>query len=121
MNFTKEIYERLTKYRNSLYNACYLDYVRLTSMKDKEELSAIYKEHFSKDSGIMGGCSRCILRDCKALGKLYFEDEKVYKQLELKSQETDTEEVNNKEEKTATNNGEKKTRGRRKSKGEGNN
>lgn len=81
MNFTKEIYERLTKYRNSLYNACYLDYVRLTSMKDKEELSAIYKEHFGKDSGIMGGCSRCILRDCKALGKLYFEDEKVYKQL----------------------------------------
>ena len=81
MNFTKEIYERLTKYRNSLYNACYLDYVRLTSIKDKEELSAIYKEHFNKDSGIMGGCSRCILRDCKALGKLYFEDEKVYKQL----------------------------------------
>lgn len=81
MNFTKEIYEKLTKYRNSLYNACYLDYVRLTSMKDKEELSAIYKEHFKKDSGIMGGCSRCILRDCKALGKLYFEDEKVYKQL----------------------------------------
>lgn len=81
MNYTKEIYEKLTKYRNSLYNACYLDYVRLTSIKDKEELSAIYKEHFGKDSGIMGGCSRCILRDCKALGKLYFEDEKVYKQL----------------------------------------
>lgn len=92
MNFTKEIYEKLTKYRNSLYNACYLDYVRLTSIKDKEELSAIYKEHFSKDSGIMGGCSRCILRDCKALGKLYFADEKVYKQLAEEANKKEKEE-----------------------------
>lgn len=95
MNFTKEIYERLTKYRNSLYNACYLDYVRLTSIKDKEELSAIYKEHFGKDSGIMGGCSRCILRDCKALGKLYFEDEKVYKQLAEEVNKEEKEEIKN--------------------------
>ena len=95
MNFTKEIYERLTKYRNSLYNACYLDYVRLTSIKDKEELSAIYKEHFNKDSGIMGGCSRCILRDCKALGKLYFEDEKVYKQLAEEANKEVKEEIKN--------------------------
>lgn len=98
MNFTKELYDRLTKYRNSLYNACYLDYVRLTSIKDKEELSAIYNEHFKKDSGIMGGCSRCMLRDCKALGKLYFEDEKVYKQLaeqEVNKKEEEKEEIKN--------------------------
>lgn len=98
MNFTKEIYERLTKYRNSLYNACYLDYVRLTSVKDKEELSAIYKEHFKKDSGILSGCSRCMLKDAKALGKLYFEDEKVYKQLaeqEANKKEEEKEEIKN--------------------------
>lgn len=99
MNYTEEIYERLTKYRNSLYNACNFDYVRLTSVEEKNELAEIYKEHFKKDSGIIGGCSRCILKDCKALGKLYFEDEKVYKELELKSKDAENEEVVNNEEK----------------------
>lgn len=87
MNLTEEIYNRLTKYRKNLYSACYLDYVRLSSLQDKEELASIFKAIFSKDSGILSGCSRCILRDTKAMGELYFKDEKIKKEEEKKNKE----------------------------------
>lgn len=85
MNLTEEIYNRLTKYRKNLYSACYLDYVRLSSLQDKEELASIFKAIFCKDSGILSGCSRCILRDTKAMGELYFKDEKIKKEEEKKN------------------------------------
>lgn len=87
MNLTEEIYNRLTKYRKNLYSACYLDYVRLSSLQDKEELASIFKTIFYKDSGILSGCSRCILRDTKAMGELYFKDEKIKKEEEKKNKE----------------------------------
>lgn len=116
MNYTKELYDRLTKYRNSLYNACYLDYTRLNTLDDKKELDLIYKTHFNKDSGILTGCGRCLLRDMKTLGKLYFEDEKVYKELEPKTEITEVQAVNNDTIKKATSNEGKSKRGRKKRK-----
>lgn len=77
---TEEIFNRLTPYRKQLYTACNFAYVRLTSVKEKEDLAEIYKDNFNKESGIMGGCSRCILRDCKALGVQYFAIEKEKKE-----------------------------------------
>lgn len=98
MNLTEEIYNRLTKYRKNLYSACYLDYVRLSSLQDKEELASIFKTIFNKDSGILSGCSRCILRDTKAMGELYFKDEKIKKEEEKKNKEKEnTIEENGKE------------------------
>ena len=78
LHYSKENYDRLTPYRKHLYNALNFSYVRLTTLKEKEELADIYKSHFNKDSDILNGCGRCLLRDCRTLGKLYFEDEKVY-------------------------------------------
>lgn len=112
MVYTKELFERLTKYRGNMYSACYLDYARLNNYDDKKELAEIYKLHFKKDSGILSGCSRCLLRDLRELGKLYFQDEKEYKELEPSTKSIENQSVINKEEKTATNNVKKKKRGR---------
>lgn len=104
MNLKKDIYDKLIPYREKLYTACYLDYIRLTNIKDKEELAKLFKEHFKVDSGILNGCNRCLIRDCKKLGNLFFADEKEYKELELKSESIEKEEVKNNKEKKATNN-----------------
>lgn len=114
MNYTKELYDRLTKYRNSLYNAVYLDYTRLNSYDDKKEIAEIYKLHFKKDSGILSGCSRCLLRDMRELGKLYFADEKVYNQPKPSNEVIENKAVENKEIKKATSNEGKSKRGRKK-------
>ena len=87
LHYSKENYDRLTQYRKHLYNALNFSYVRLTTLKEKEELADIYKSHFNKDSDILNGCGRCLLRDCRTLGKLYFEDEKVYMELEQENKE----------------------------------
>lgn len=114
LHYSKENYNRLTPYRKHLYNALNFSYVRLTSLKEKEELADIYKSHFNKDSDILNGCGRCLLRDCRTLGKLYFEDEKVYMELEPKTETTEVQAVNNDTIKTATNNEDKPKRGRKK-------
>lgn len=77
---TQEQFNKLTKYRDSLYTATNLDYVRVQTIEDKQTLHNLYKEIFNKDSGIMGGCTRCLLRDIKTLGKSYFEFEKQLKE-----------------------------------------
>lgn len=72
---TNEIFEKLTPYRENLYTSTYGDYVRLMSIKDKEILGQIYKEHFNKDSKMLNGCTRCLLSNLKELGKDYFQKE----------------------------------------------
>ena len=89
MNYTKELYDKLTKFKNQLYNAVYLDYIRLTDISEKKALNDLYELAFNSKSGIMNGCSRCLLRDTKRLGVAYFADEKEYKELELKAQSVD--------------------------------
>lgn len=73
---TKEQFDVLETYRVQLYNALYLDFIRLSTLKDKEILSALYKDIFNKDSEIMNGCARCLLRDSKKLAKIYFDYKK---------------------------------------------
>lgn len=77
---TQEQFNKLTKYRDNLYTATNLDYVRVQSAEDKKALHNLYKEIFDKDSGIIGGCTRCLIRDLKAIGKVYFEYEKQLKE-----------------------------------------
>lgn len=89
MNYTKELYDKLTPYRRNLYTAIQLDYVRLNTYEDKKILAEIYKSHFKKDSEILTGCSRCLLREVRQLGKLYFEDEKVYNENKEEKKEID--------------------------------
>lgn len=93
LHYSKENYDRLTPYRKHLYNALNFSYVRLTTLKEKEELADIYKSHFNKDSDILNGCGRCLLRDCRTLGKLYFEDEKVYMELEPSNEVIENKEI----------------------------
>lgn len=93
LHYSKENYNRLTPYRKHLYNALNFSYVRLTTLKEKEELADIYKNHFNKDSDILNGCGRCLLRDCRTLGKLYFEDEKVYMELEPSNEVIENKEI----------------------------
>lgn len=104
MNYTKELYDKLTKYRDKLYTACQLDYVRLTSIEEKKALNDLYELAFNSKSGIMNGCSRCLLRDTKRLGVAYFADEKEYKELELKTQSVDNQPNKITKKKKATNN-----------------
>lgn len=104
MNYTKELYEKLTKFKNQLYNAVYLDYIRLTDISEKKALNDIYELAFNSKSGIMNGCSRCLLRDAKRLGVAYFADEKEYKELELKAQSVDNQPNKITKKKKATNN-----------------
>jgi hypothetical protein len=110
MNYTKELYERLTPFRTQLYNACYFDFIRFTSVKEKEELAIIFKLHFKKDSDILKGCTRCLLRDCRLLGKDYFQDEKEYAQLEPKVEVIENQDNNNKITKKDTSNGKRRKR-----------
>lgn len=72
----KEQFEALKEYRVQLYNTLYLDFIRLSSIKDKEILAKLYKEIFNKDSEIITGCNRCLLRDTKKLAQVYFDYEK---------------------------------------------
>lgn len=82
MNYTKEQYDKLTKYRDKLYTACYCKFVRMSSRADLIEMDEIYKEVFHTSSGAIGGCSRCLMTVCQKLGSLYFQDEKEYKSIE---------------------------------------
>lgn len=87
MNYTDEIYERLIEFDRQLYTSVQLDYVRFNSLDHKRRLADIYFDHFKKKSGIMDGCSRCMLRDTKQLAKLYFEDKKARETLVQKELE----------------------------------
>lgn len=104
MNYTKELYDKLTKYRQHFYTAVQLDYVRLTNIEEKKALNDLYELAFNSKSGILSGCSRCLLRDTKRLGVAYFADEKEYKELELKSETVDSQPDKNNKKKKATNN-----------------
>lgn len=105
MNYTKELYDKLTKYRQHFYTAVQLDYVRLTNIEEKKALNDLYELAFNSKSGIMSGCSRCLLRDTKRLGVAYFADEKEYKELELnKAQSVDNQSNKITKKKKATNN-----------------
>lgn len=76
MNYTEKEFERLTEFKDNLYAAKYCGYVRFGSREQKERLAAIYESHFGKKSGILNGCSRCLLNDTRALADLYFADVK---------------------------------------------
>lgn len=76
MNYTDKEFERLTEFEDNLYAAKYCGYVRFGSREQKERLAAIYEKHFGKKSGILNGCSRCLLNDTRALADLYFADVK---------------------------------------------
>lgn len=76
MNYTDKEFEKLTEFKDNLYAAKYCGYVRFGSREQKERLAAIYESHFGKKSGILNGCSRCLLNDTKALAELYFKDVK---------------------------------------------
>lgn len=87
MNYTKEQYDILTKYRNNLYTACYAKFIRMEGRAGLTELDEIYKNVFHTTSGIIGGCANCLLNACKKLGTLYFQDEKEYQSIEAKQAE----------------------------------
>lgn len=77
MNYTEEIFNKLTPYRVFLYTACYGNYVRFNNIQEKKALAEIYTKHFGKKSKIDNGCGGCTLNEMKQLGRLYFEDEKL--------------------------------------------
>lgn len=89
MNYTDKEFERLTEFKDNLYAAKYCGYVRFGSREQKERLAAIYESHFKKKSGILNGCSRCLLNDTRALADLYFADvkekEEMAKQIQAES------------------------------------
>lgn len=86
MNYTDKEFEKLTEFRDNLYAAKYCGYVRFGSREQKERLAAIYESHFGKKSGILNGCSRCLLRDTKALAELYFNDVREKEEMAKKAQ-----------------------------------
>lgn len=86
MNYTDKEFERLTEFKDNLYAAKYCGYVRFSSREQKERLAAIYESHFGKKSGILNGCSRCLLNDTKALADLYFNDVKEREEMAKKIQ-----------------------------------
>lgn len=86
MNYTDKEFEKLTEFRDNLYAAKYCGYVRFGSREQKERLAAIYESHFGKKSGILNGCSRCLLNDTKALAELYFKDVKEKEEMAKKNQ-----------------------------------
>lgn len=108
MNYTKEQFETLKKYHKHLMTARYGDYIRISDRKSLEELDKVFKEAFHKESGILNGCMRCILRDIKALAIKYVEDDEILSKAEA---ETKTEETVTEAPKKTRRNGRKKSSG----------
>lgn len=69
---TKKQYEDLAIYENLFNSAINSGYIRTVGASHASYLHGVFKELFGRDSGILGGCGRCVLRDVKRIGEEYF-------------------------------------------------
>lgn len=89
---TEEQYIELTEYKDILYTATQRNYVMFGTIERKRRLSALYAAVFNKKSNMLNGCGACALRECKELGTVYFNEEKIREEKKAEEQ-TVTEEV----------------------------
>lgn len=95
IDFNQEIYDQLSEYEDIFYTAVNCDFVRMGGYERKKAVSALYSAVFSKKSGIMDGCGRCLLNDTKRLGEVYYRWRESLRATRTQEDElTDTKEVN---------------------------
>ena len=76
---TKEIKNRLEKYKTYLESAYYCDYARQLTRNDLTDLISIYEEHLVTRFTENLNCGVCVLNLLKRLGKDYFNYEEPIK------------------------------------------
>lgn len=81
-------YSVLRQYEQQMSTAQNGNYVRALGSQSREKLAVVYKEIFKRDSGFIGGCGSCILKNLKELAPLYFE---FKEKLKHKGNKTDNE------------------------------
>lgn len=69
--YTEEQFKTLQKYEGKLYNALYLNYVRINDSDLVKDLDQISQD--VSGIGITGGCSHCLMNHIKRLAKPYFD------------------------------------------------
>lgn len=69
---TKEIFESLDIYEDLFTKAINDGFIRSLGSSHASFLHNTFFTLFGTTSGILGGCSRCVLRDVKRIGEEYF-------------------------------------------------
>ena len=70
---TVKQYSVLKQYETQMLSAVNGNYARALGSQSREKLAVVYKEIFKRDSGFIGGCGSCILKNLKELATPYFE------------------------------------------------
>lgn len=70
---TVKQYSTLKEYETQMKSAVNGNYARALGSQSREKLAVVYKEIFKRDSGFIGGCGSCILKNLKELATPYFE------------------------------------------------
>lgn len=92
---TDKQFETLSRYDGVLYTATYCQFARVQTTADLEAINKVWREIYGTNSRLLNSCQRCVLRDLKTIGELYFKEKKareaVEKELEPKLNDSELE------------------------------
>jgi hypothetical protein len=66
-------YSVLKEYETQMRTASQSNFVRALGTQSRQKLAVIYKEIFGRESGFIGGCGSCMLKNLRELAVPYFE------------------------------------------------
>ena len=111
MEYTKEQYDKLSKYEQQLLYALHCNFARLSDADALKTMNEVSMEAFNIP--VQGNCGHCLMNNLKRLAKPYFEmKEKMEKEAELKKIKAQVRAEINKENKSTTNGKDKKNSGK---------
>lgn len=70
-----DIFRDMEEFKDNFFVSIHNNFVRFNNIAQKERLAAVYERVFGRKSGILNGCSRCLLNDTKALARVYYDYE----------------------------------------------
>lgn len=86
---TVKQYSVLKQYETQMLSAVNGNYARALGSQSREKLAVVYEQIFKRDSGFIGGCGSCILKNLKELATPYFEFQEKLKSRKNKDDGTE--------------------------------